>query len=88
MNRHFKDSQYYVRRAAATAKHGVIEEIAPIRERVARLRGREEEEETVGRFGTARRRLTAGVKRSRTTGERLATRGRERVRRSRRETAE
>jgi vacuolar-type H+-ATPase subunit H len=34
MNRHFEDTQYYLKRAGETAKKGIAEELEPIEERV------------------------------------------------------
>lgn len=45
MNKHFEDTQYYLKRAGATAKRGVAEELEPIEERVKKLTGGEEEPE-------------------------------------------
>jgi len=45
MNRHFEDTRYYLKRAAETAKRGVIEELEPLRERFRGVTGREEEPE-------------------------------------------
>lgn len=45
MNKHFEDTQYYLKRAGGTAKRGVAEELEPIRERVQSLTGKEEEPE-------------------------------------------
>jgi len=45
MNKHFKDTQYYIKRAGETAKKGIAEELEPISERVSELRGGEEEAE-------------------------------------------
>ena len=80
MNRHFKDSQYYVRRAAAMAKRGVLEEVAPVRERIAQFRSNESDEEDVSRLGQARRGVRAGIRRGQETGKRIVGRGQQRVR--------
>ena len=87
MNRHFKDTQYYLRRAAATAKHGVSEELEPVRTRAARLRADEEEQDD-GRLARARTRVTTGVRRARAEIERAVVRGRERIELVRRRSAE
>ena len=87
MNRHFKDSQYYLRRAVSTAKHGVIEELEPVRARATRFRGEDEQEEEVGRVGRVRTRAKAGARRARGEIERAISRGRERVESVRRRAA-
>ena len=48
MNKHFKDAQYYLRRAAETASAGVKEELEPVEERFEALTGGEEEPEPSG----------------------------------------
>jgi len=45
MNKHFEDTQYYLKRAGETAKRGVVEELEPIEERFQRLTGGEDEPE-------------------------------------------
>ncbi len=45
MNKHFEDTQYYLKRAGETAKRGVVEELEPIEERFKQLTGGEEEPE-------------------------------------------
>ena len=34
MNKHFEDTQYYLKRAGETAKKGIAEELEPVEERV------------------------------------------------------
>lgn len=46
MNKHFRDTGYYLKRAGQTAKRGVAEELAPVRERVESLVGEEEPDPT------------------------------------------
>jgi len=84
MNRHFKDTRYYVRRAGESVKDGLSEEVAPLRRRVAAARG---EEEPAGRLDQLKARATTGVTRARAKVERAVVRGRERIER-RRGTAE
>ncbi len=43
MNKHFKDTRYYLKRAGETAKRGIAEELEPVQERVQELVGDEEE---------------------------------------------
>jgi hypothetical protein len=43
MNKHFEDAQYYVGRAAETAKAGVKEELEPVQQRIKTLVGEEDE---------------------------------------------
>ncbi|PSP17933.1 hypothetical protein BRC62_04035 [Halobacteriales archaeon QH_10_67_13] len=43
MNKHFKDTRYYLKRAGETAKRGIAEELEPVQERVQKLVGEEEE---------------------------------------------
>lgn len=43
MNKHFEDTQYYLKRAGETAKRGVVEELEPVEERFKKLTGGEEE---------------------------------------------
>lgn len=45
MNKHFEDTQYYLKRAGETAKKGIAEELEPVEERVRELTGAEEEPE-------------------------------------------
>jgi hypothetical protein len=45
MNKHFEDTQYYLKRAGSEAKRGIKEELEPVQERVERLAGKEEEPE-------------------------------------------
>ncbi len=45
MNKHFEDTQYYLKRAGETAKRGVSEELEPVRERFESVVGEEEEPE-------------------------------------------
>jgi gas vesicle protein len=45
MNKHFEDTQYYIKRAGKTAKKGVSEELEPIEARVKKLTGKEAEPE-------------------------------------------
>jgi uncharacterized protein YjbJ (UPF0337 family) len=45
MNKHFEDTQYYLKRAGETAKRGVTEELEPVQERFKKLTGSEEEPE-------------------------------------------
>ena len=67
MNRHFKDSVYYLKRAGSTAKEGVKEEVSPVTSRVkARFGSAEDEEETRmerlrGRAVATKARVTAEV---------------------------
>jgi vacuolar-type H+-ATPase subunit I/STV1 len=44
MNKHFEDTQYYLKRAGETAKRGVAEELDTVEERVRSLAGQEEVE--------------------------------------------
>ncbi|PSP85077.1 hypothetical protein BRC83_03985 [Halobacteriales archaeon QS_1_68_17] len=44
MNKHFEDTQYYLKRAGETAKRGVAEELDAVEERVRSLAGQEEVE--------------------------------------------
>ena len=57
MNKHFEDAKYYLKRAGETAKAGVSEELAPVRERVDDLIDREEDEPEPGRFDEVREEL-------------------------------
>jgi len=57
MNKHFEDAKYYLKRAGETAKAGVSEELAPVRERVDDLTDREEDEPEPGRFDEVREEL-------------------------------
>jgi hypothetical protein len=57
MNKHFEDAKYYLKRAGETAKAGVSEELAPLRERVDELIDREEEAPEPGRFDEVREEL-------------------------------
>ena len=43
MNKHFKDTRYYLKRAGETAKRGIAEELEPVQERVQVLVGEDEE---------------------------------------------
>jgi len=43
MNRHFEDTQYYVKRATSEAKRGVVAELEPVKERIAGIAGTEDE---------------------------------------------
>ncbi|MFC6733230.1 MULTISPECIES: hypothetical protein [unclassified Haladaptatus] len=45
MNKHFEDTQYYLKRASETAKRGVTEELSPVQEKFRSITGREEEPE-------------------------------------------
>jgi len=45
MNKHFKDTRYYLKRAAEHAKAGLEEELEPVRERVQEFVGEEPEPE-------------------------------------------
>ena len=45
MNKHFEDTQYYLKRAGETAKRGVVEELEPVEERFKQLTGGEDEPE-------------------------------------------
>lgn len=45
MNKHFEDSQYYLRRSIETAARGVRAELEPVEERVRSMIGREQEPE-------------------------------------------
>ncbi|MUV89476.1 hypothetical protein GJ629_05845 [Halapricum sp. CBA1109] len=45
MNKHFEDTQYYLKRAGSEAKRGIKEELEPVQERVERLAGNEDEPE-------------------------------------------
>ena len=45
MNKHFEDTQYYLKRAGETAKRGVVEELEPVEERFKQLTGGDEEPE-------------------------------------------
>ncbi|WP_136716233.1 DUF7553 family protein [Halorientalis salina] len=45
MNKHFEDTQYYLKRAGKEAKRGVAEELEPVEERFAKLTGGEDEPE-------------------------------------------
>jgi len=45
MNKHFEDTQYYLKRAGSEAKRGIKEELEPVQERVERLAGKDEEPE-------------------------------------------
>jgi hypothetical protein len=45
MNKHFEDTQYYLKRAAEHAKAGVEEELEPVIDRVNEIRGEEPEPE-------------------------------------------
>jgi uncharacterized protein YjbJ (UPF0337 family) len=45
MSKHFEDARYYLGRAAEHAKAGVVEELEPLQDRVAKLVGDEPEEE-------------------------------------------
>ena len=45
MNKHFKDTRYYLKRASETAKKGIEEELEPVEERVRELAGEDEEPE-------------------------------------------
>lgn len=58
MNKYFEDARYYMKRAGETAKAGVAEELAPIRERFQSLTGGEEEPEP-GRLEEIREELAA-----------------------------
>lgn len=57
MNRHFRDAQYYLKRAAEHATQGVREEIAPIETKVRELTGHEAEPEP-GRVEAIRQELS------------------------------
>jgi len=58
MNRQFRDTQYYLKRAAETARNGVREEVASVVGRVRRRLGRERDPEP-GRVETIRSELAA-----------------------------
>jgi len=45
MNRYFKDTLYYLKRAGKTARKGVSEEVKPVEQKVRSLAGREKEPE-------------------------------------------
>lgn len=45
MNRHFKEAQYYLKRAGTHMKIGIVEEAEPVVTRVRTLRGADEEDE-------------------------------------------
>jgi chaperonin cofactor prefoldin len=45
MNKHFRDTRYYLKRAGETAKKGLSEELEPIEQRVKKLAGKEDEPE-------------------------------------------
>ncbi|MFD1585511.1 hypothetical protein ACFR9U_00840 [Halorientalis brevis] len=45
MNKHFEDTQYYLKRAGETAKRGVVEELEPVEERFKQLTGGDAEPE-------------------------------------------
>jgi len=45
MNKHFEDTLYYLKRAGATAKRGVGEEVEPVEAKIRELTGRAEEPE-------------------------------------------
>jgi hypothetical protein len=79
MNRNFKDTKYYLRRAAETARAGVAEELKPVRERVSRLRGEDEEAESEGRITKVQSRATSGAQRAKGELETVVSRGRERA---------
>jgi len=44
MNKHFKDTRYYLKRAAEAAKQGIEEELEPLQKRVQDVVGEEEED--------------------------------------------
>jgi len=58
MNRQFRDTRYYLKRAAETARMGVREELAPVEERVRRRLGRERDPEP-GRVEAVRSELAS-----------------------------
>ncbi|WP_254271762.1 DUF7553 family protein [Haloarcula marina] len=45
MNRHFKDTRYYLKRAVETAGKGVREELTPLENRARAAIGREKDEQ-------------------------------------------
>ena len=45
MNKHFEDTQYYLKRAGDEAKRGVVEELEPVEARFSKLTGGEDEPE-------------------------------------------
>ena len=55
MNRHFKDTWYYLKRTAETAKHGIVAELRPIEGRLRALTGRERETESKLELGRLER---------------------------------
>ncbi|WP_336359772.1 DUF7553 family protein [Haladaptatus sp. ZSTT2] len=57
MNKHFEDTQYYLKRAGETAKRGVSDELAPIQEKFRTLTSREDEEPEPSRVEEVREEL-------------------------------
>ncbi len=57
MNKHFKDTKYYLKRAGEHAKAGVSEELEPLKEKFNDVIGREEEPEP-SRIDEIREKLT------------------------------
>lgn len=79
MNRHFEDTQYYVKRAGETAKKGVAAEREAVEQRVRALTGRAAEPEPT-RAERARTALADRQTRAKHGAKRLLRGGRRKVR--------
>ncbi|GAA0676174.1 hypothetical protein ACFQDG_01945 [Natronoarchaeum mannanilyticum] len=82
MNRHFSDARYYLTRAGAHAKKGVVETLEPVVAKGRELAGREAEPEP-GRVERLRAKLDDASDRAENEAADFAADARRRVRRYR-----
>jgi len=82
MNRHFSDARYYLARAGAHAKQGVVETLDPVVAKARELVGKDEEPEP-GRVKRLRAKLDEATDRTENEAADFAADARRRVRRYR-----
>jgi gas vesicle protein len=78
MNRHFKDAQYYVKRAGKHLKKGITEELEPVEQRLRELTGRTEPEPTG--LDKVRKELEEVEERAEDEAKRVVSKARRRLR--------
>lgn len=83
MNRHFKDTVYYLRRAGEHARIGIREELEPVEARIRAAIGREQEPEQ-GRVETIRSRVIEGAYQAKEEARAILADARARIRSARR----